>query len=300
MVRECRENSTGKVFMAKIVPYSQENKQEVLREYEILKTLHNERIMALHEAYVTPRYLVLVAEYCTGKELLYSLIDRFRYSEDDVVGYLVQVLQGVEYLHSRRVLHLDLKPDNLLVTNLNTIKILDLGSAQSFNPLTLRQQDARLGTLHYMAPEMVKGEVVGPPADIWSIGVVAHIMLSGRLPFEDKDPQKVEAKILIAKFDQTKLYPNVSQSAATFLKKMLSSYPWARPTTRDCFTHAWLQDSYLMKLRRQTLNFTTGRLKEFQVEQQSRRAEGATKHKVLLRTYQANTTTTANTTTGLK
>lgn len=296
VIRECRENSTGKVFMAKIVPYSQENKQEVLREYEILKTLHNERIMALHEAYVTPRYLVLVAEYCTGKELLYSLIDRFRYSEDDVVGYLVQILQGVEYLHSRRVLHLDLKPDNVLVTTLNTIKILDLGSAQSFNPLTLKQQDARLGTLHYMAPEMVKGEVVGPPADIWSIGVVAHIMLSGRLPFEDKDPQKVEAKILMAKFDPTKLYPNVSQSAATFLKKMLSSYAWARPTTRDCFTHAWLQDSYLMKLRRQTLNFTTGRLKEFLVEHQSRRAEGATKHKVLLRTYQTNTkATTANT-----
>lgn len=76
VIRECRENATGKIYMAKIVPYSQENKQEVLKEYEILKSLHNEKVMALHEAYVTPRYLVLVAEYCTGKELLYSLIDR--------------------------------------------------------------------------------------------------------------------------------------------------------------------------------------------------------------------------------
>lgn len=62
--------------MAKIIPYTQDNKQDVLKEYEILKSLHNDKIMALHEAYVTPRYLVLVAEYCTGKELLYSLIDR--------------------------------------------------------------------------------------------------------------------------------------------------------------------------------------------------------------------------------
>lgn len=76
VVRECRENATGKIFMAKIVPYSQENKQDVLKEYEILKSLRNEKVMALHEAYVTPRYLVLVAEYCTGKELLHSLIDR--------------------------------------------------------------------------------------------------------------------------------------------------------------------------------------------------------------------------------
>ena len=76
VVRECRENSTGKIYMAKIIPYSPESKQEVLKEYEILKSLHNEKVMALHEAYVTPRYLVLVVEYCTGKELLYSLIDR--------------------------------------------------------------------------------------------------------------------------------------------------------------------------------------------------------------------------------
>ncbi|XP_071320810.1 striated muscle preferentially expressed protein kinase isoform X2 [Trachinotus anak] len=288
VIRECRENATGKIYMAKIIPYSQENKQEVLKEYEILKSLHSEKVMALHEAYVTPRYLVLVAEYCTGKELLYSLVDRFRYSEDDVVGYLVQILQGVEYLHNRRVLHLDLKPDNIMVTNLNAIKIVDFGSAQSFNPLSLKHGDPEAGTLEYMAPEMVKGEVVGPPADIWTVGVVTYIMLSGRLPFEDKDPLKVESKILMAKFDPAKLYPNVSQSASAFIKKMLSSYPWARPTTRDCFTHTWMQDSYLMKLRRQTLTFTSSRLKEFLVEQQSCRTESATKHKVLLRTYQSS------------
>ncbi|XP_028325009.1 striated muscle preferentially expressed protein kinase-like isoform X2 [Gouania willdenowi] len=288
VIRECRENSTGKIYMAKIISYSQENKADILKEYEILKSLHNEKIMALHEAYVTPRYLVLVTEYCTGKELLYSLIDRFRYSEDDVVAYLVQILQGVEYLHNRRVLHLDLKPDNIMVTNLNAIKIVDFGSAQSFNPLSLKHQHSGAATLEYMAPEMVKGDVVGPPADIWTIGVVTHIMLSGRLPFEDKDPVRAESKILLAKFDPTKLYPNVSQSASTFLKKMLSSYPWARPNTRDCFSHAWMQDSYLMKLRRQTLTFTTGRLKEFLVEQQSHRSESATKHKVLLRTYQSS------------
>nr|XP_057907999.1 striated muscle preferentially expressed protein kinase isoform X2 [Doryrhamphus excisus] len=291
VIRECRENATGKMYMAKIIPYSQENKKDALKEYEILKSLHNEKVLALHEAYVTPRYIVLVAEYCTGKELLHSLIDRFRYSEDDVVGYLVQILQGVEYLHNRRILHLDLKPDNIMVTNMNAIKIVDFGSAQSFNPLSLKQHDSGTGTgtgtVDYMAPEMVKGEVVGPPADIWTVGVVSYIMLSGRLPFEDKDPQQVKSKILMARFDPARLYPNVSQSASAFVKKMLSSYAWARPTTRDCFTHAWLQDSYLMKLRRQTLTFTTSRLKEFLVEQQCRRAESSTKHKVQLRTYQS-------------
>uniref|UniRef100_A0A3B3TYN1 Protein kinase domain-containing protein n=1 Tax=Poecilia latipinna TaxID=48699 RepID=A0A3B3TYN1_9TELE len=145
VIRECRENATGKIYMAKIIPYSQESKQGVLKEYEILKSLHSEKVMALHEAYVTPRYLVLLFK-C-------SLFLRFRYSEDDVVGYLVQILQAVEYLHNRRVLHLDLKPENILVTNLNVVKIVDFGSAQSFNPLHLEPKGTGAGTLEYMGKD---------------------------------------------------------------------------------------------------------------------------------------------------
>ncbi len=81
MIRECRENATDNLYMAKIVPYEPESKQAVLQEYDILKSLHHEKVMALHEAYVTPRYLVLISECCSGKELLYSLIDRSETAE---------------------------------------------------------------------------------------------------------------------------------------------------------------------------------------------------------------------------
>ncbi|NP_001007110.2 striated muscle preferentially expressed protein kinase [Danio rerio] len=294
VIRDCRENATGKMFIAKIIPYDQKTKQTIIKEYEILKSLRCERIMALHEAYITPRYLVLITEYCSGKEILQNLIDRFCYSEDDVVGFIVQILQGLEYLHNCKILHLDIKPDNIMVTNLNVIKIIDFGSAQRFNPLSLQQCSRYLGTLEYMAPEMLKGDLVGPPADIWSLGVLSYIMLSGRHPFEDKDPQLTEAKIHEAKFDSTKLYPKVSQSASTFLKKILNSYPWCRPTIKDCLIHSWLHDSYLKKLRRQTLTFTTTRLKEFMGEHQRRCAESATKHKVILRVYQGGPSSPAS------
>nr|XP_046260752.1 striated muscle preferentially expressed protein kinase [Scatophagus argus] len=288
VIRECRENATGNLFMAKIVPYEADSKQEVLQEYDILKSLHHDRIMALHEAYVTPRYLVLISEYCSGKELLFSLIDRFRYSEDDVVTYIVQILQGLDYLHNRRILHLDIKPENIIVTYMNVIKIIDFGSAQTYNPLFLKQFSPPIGTLEFMSPEMLKGDVVGPPADIWSVGVLTFIMLSGRSPFTEIDPQETEARIQAAKFDLSKLYQNVSQSASLFLKKILCSYPWARPSIKDCFNNSWLQDAYLMRLRRQTLTFTTTRLKEFLADQQRRREQVATKHKVLLRSYQSS------------
>lgn len=174
MIRLCKENATGKHFMAKIVPYEAERKQSVLQEYEILKALHHERIMALHEAYITPRYLVLICENCAGKEILYSIVDRyrrpgdhrgqrlvrgclltplvprFRYSEDDVVSFVLQLLQGLEYLHGRRIVHLDIKPDNIIVSGTNALKIIDFGSAQTYNPLVLRQLGRRAGTLEYM------------------------------------------------------------------------------------------------------------------------------------------------------
>ncbi|XP_069472981.1 striated muscle preferentially expressed protein kinase isoform X2 [Ambystoma mexicanum] len=285
VVRECKENSTGKHFMAKIIPYEAENKQSILQEYEILKSLHHERIMALHEAYITPRYLVLISENCVGKEILYSLIDRFRYSEDDVVNYILQILQGLEFLHEHRIIHLDIKPENIIVSYMNTIKIIDFGSAQPFNPLVLRQLGRRVGTLEYMSPEMVKADPVGSAADIWGVGVITYIMLSGRSPFFEPDPLETEKRIQTGRFDIFKLYPNVSQSASLFIRKILSIYPWSRPSVGECLSNPWLQDAYLMKLRRQTLTFTTNRLKEFLVEHQRRRADAVTKHKVLLRSY---------------
>ncbi|KAM4626561.1 striated muscle preferentially expressed protein kinase-like [Discoglossus pictus] len=285
VIRECKENATGKHFMAKIIPYEPENKQSVLQEYEVLKCLHHQRILSLHEAYITPRYLVLISENCTGRELLYCLVERFRYSEDDVVNYLLQILQGLEYLHEQKILHLDIKPENIIVSYMNTVKIIDFGSAQSFNPLVLRQLEKRVGTLEYMSPEMLKGDPIGAAADIWGIGVLTYIMLSGRSPFYELDPVETENKILSGRFDIFKLYSNASQSASLFLRKILSIYPWSRPSLQECFSNPWLQDAYLMKLRRQTLTFTTNRLKEYLVEQQRRRSEVVTKHKVLLRSY---------------
>lgn len=160
------------------------------------------------------------------------------------------------------------------------------------------------------------------------------LRLSGRLPFMENNQAETEARIQAAKFDLSKLYQNVSQSASLFLKKILCSYPWcvlsllpilftwllaeeslvnvrgltdlhvcvllysrARPSIKDCFNNSWLQDAYLMRLRRQTLTFTTTRLKEFVSQQQHIRAQVATKHKVLLRSYSAQTPTTPTTPT---
>ncbi|XP_029987477.1 LOW QUALITY PROTEIN: obscurin [Sphaeramia orbicularis] len=130
----CRDIETSQVFAAKITPYQAEQRQLVLREYQLLRRLHHPHLVQLHSAYITSRYLVLVEELCSGKELLYSLAARDLYAETHVAELLVQILSAVDYLHSRRVIHLDLKSDNMLVDDCNHVKIVDFGSAQSFTP----------------------------------------------------------------------------------------------------------------------------------------------------------------------
>lgn len=159
-----------------------------------------------------------LSQYVILSNVYECILFRFRYSEDDVVVLLVQVLQGLEYLHNHRVIHLDIKPENVMVTNLSIVKIIDFGSAQKFNPLSLKPCNKDLGTLEYtgtlvlllfvffyfchcnyidlflqkmllhyaifhyilpfyaIAPEILKGDVVGPPADMWSLGVLTYVM----------------------------------------------------------------------------------------------------------------------------
>ncbi|XP_034035763.1 striated muscle-specific serine/threonine-protein kinase-like [Thalassophryne amazonica] len=116
VVTECRDEESRKMFAAKITPYRAEQRLMVLREYQLLKKLRHSHLVQLHMAYITSRYLVLVEELYPGKELLHSLAGRDLYAERHVTELLIQILGAVNYLHSRRVVHLDLKSDNMLVT----------------------------------------------------------------------------------------------------------------------------------------------------------------------------------------
>lgn len=118
--------------------------------------------------------------------LLMPLAPRFRYSEDDVVSYVMQLLQGLEYLHSRRIVHLDIKPDNIIVSGTNALKIIDFGSAQTYNPLVLRQLGRRAGTLEYMCEWGTKSAMAWGSGQGQNWGMLipngVHICLcSGRL-----------------------------------------------------------------------------------------------------------------------
>ncbi|XP_055795289.1 obscurin-like [Salvelinus fontinalis] len=283
VVTQCQDSQSQQLFAAKITPCRPEKRQLVLREYQLLKRLNHPHLVQLHTAYITPYYLVLIQELCAGRELLYNLAERDLYSELHVAELLAQILSAVDYLHGRRVVHLDLKSDNMLVTDCNTLKIVDLGSAQSFTPgQTLNiehiQGQEKVYIVLPKAPEILDGQGVGPETDIWAIGVLAFIMLSADSPFHSDLNWERDRNIRKGKIQFGRCYPGLSETAITFMKNTLSNKAWARPSAAECLQIPWVRGERApSKHRDSILCFSTDKLQAFLKERQVKRDQVRTK-----------------------
>ncbi|TDH08594.1 hypothetical protein EPR50_G00099190 [Perca flavescens] len=279
IVTLCRDADTSQVFVAKITPYQAEQRQLVLREYQLLKRLHHPHLVQLHTAYFTSCYLVLVEELCPGRELLYSLATRDLYAETHVAELLVQILSAVDYLHSRRVIHLDLKSDNMLVDDCNHLKIVDLGSAQSFTPgqpLNIEHiqglSESKVYIVLPKAPEILEGHGVGPETDVWAIGVLSFIMLSADSPFHAEHSWEQDRNIKKGKIQFGRCYPGLSEGALNFMKSSMNNKSWGRPTSAECLQNPWLRAHRAPhKGRHSKVCFSTDKLKDYLKQKEEKR-----------------------------
>ncbi|XP_014071357.2 obscurin isoform X2 [Salmo salar] len=295
VVTQCQDSQSQQLFAAKITPLRPEKRALVLREYQLLKKLNHPHLVQLHTAYITPHYLVLIQELCAGRELLYNLTERDLYAELHVAELLAQILSAVDYLHSRRVVHLDLKSDNMLVTDRNVLKIVDLGSAQSFTPgQTLNIEDI-LGQeketpscaspqttgrnrMADGAPEILDGQGVGPETDIWAIGVLAFIMLSADSPFHSDLNWERDRNIRKGKIQFGRCYPGLSEGAINFIKNTLSIKAWERPSAAECLQNPWVRGERApSKHTDSILCFSTDKLQSFLKEREVKRDQVRTK-----------------------
>ncbi|XP_038858991.1 obscurin [Salvelinus namaycush] len=283
VVTQCQDSQSQQLFAAKITPYRPEKRALVLREYQLLKKLNHPHLVQLHTAYITPHYLVLIQELCAGRELLYNLAERDLYAELHVAELLAQILSAVDYLHGRRVVHLDLKSDNMLVTDRNVLKIVDLGSAQSFTPgQTLNIEDIPGQEKVYIvlpkAPEILDGQGVGPETDIWAIGVLAFIMLSADSPFHSDLNWERDRNIRKGKIQFGRCYPGLSEGAINFIKNTLSIKAWERPSAAECLQNPWVRGERApSKHRDSILCFSTDKLQAFLKEREVKRDQVRTK-----------------------
>ncbi|XP_052419981.1 obscurin [Carassius gibelio] len=285
VVMQCEDSRSSQMLAAKITLYRPEQRQLVLREYQLLRRLNHPRIVQLQSAILTPTFLVLIEELCSGRELLYNLAERTLYSETQVTNLLEQILSAVDYLHSRRIVHLDLKSDNMLVTGRNVVKIVDLGSAQPFTPgqaLNIEHIKEITDNKGYIvlpkAPEILEGQGVGPETDIWAVGVLAFIMLSADSPFHADINWERDRNIKKGKIQFNRCYPGLSEGAINFMKNTLSNKAWARHTAAECLQNPWIQgDRPPSKHTDSVVCFSTDKLQAYLREREVKRDHIRTK-----------------------
>ncbi|KAJ6662033.1 hypothetical protein lerEdw1_012880 [Lerista edwardsae] len=247
VVKKCVKRETDQEFAAKFMRKrrkGQDCRMEIIHEIAVLELAQrNHWVINLHEVYETPTEMILVLEYAAGGEIFDQCVaereDAFK--EKDVKCLMRQILEGVSFLHRNNVVHLDLKPQNILLTNespLGDVRIVDFGLSRVMkNSEELREI---MGTPEYVAPEILSYDPISTATDMWSIGVLAYVMLTGISPFLGNDKQETFLNISQMNVNYSEDFDLVSESAVDFIKALLIKKPEERATAEECLLHPWL------------------------------------------------------------
>ncbi|KAL3190988.1 hypothetical protein MRX96_019230 [Rhipicephalus microplus] len=255
----------GSSLALKVVLTNTDPETSAHREYEVLKSLRHERVICLKTASVHEDVVVLGLEKLCGMDVLTYLSMRHTYTEDMVVRIIKQVLDGLEYLHFRSICYIELQPDNVVLTDAHScnIKLVDFGSA-NFVPRTGKILPLDTSAcLEYLAPEVLKGNEVCHATDVWGVGVLTYILLSGYSPFLGIDEEDTKTNILYVRYHFDKLYKEASTEATRFLMQLFKRTPEKRPAISECLENKWMLPSEFMLRKRENSVFLSHKLQEF-------------------------------------
>ncbi|EOY27625.1 CBL-interacting serine/threonine-protein kinase 23 isoform 5, partial [Theobroma cacao] len=197
---------------------------QIKREISTMKLIRHPNVIHMYEVMASKTKIYIVLEFVTGGELFDKIASRGRLKEDEARKYFQQLINAVDYCHSRGVYHRDLKPENLLLDANGVLKISDFGL--SALPQQVREDGllhTTCGTPNYVAPEVINNKGYdGARADLWSCGVILFVLMAGYLPFEDSNLTALYKKIFKADFNCP---PWFSSSAKKLIKRILDPNP---------------------------------------------------------------------------
>ena len=256
---------TGRVVAIKSFKKKAEEKfnikmKKIQYETELMKRFNHKNITKILEVFHDEEYMLIIMEYING-ENLFSFVKKRRKLSEKLAKFLFrQIILGIEHIHSKNVVHRDIKLENIMIDFNNTIKICDFGIGK-----VLKSEDELLydkcGTPMYMAPEIILSNendgYKGFPVDIWSSGITLYIMLSGTLPFNLKSKNNKKENISFngnKRYNNTYLQnqiisvkpreiENISEEAKDLLKGILNKNPEKRLTCNQILNHPWLKNA---------------------------------------------------------
>jgi eukaryotic-like serine/threonine-protein kinase len=181
----------------------------------------------------------IVMEHVPGHSCAELLRDHGHLEVDDAVEIITQACRGLDYAHRNGVVHRDVKPGNLLVSDADVVKLADFGIARAMGQSSITQVGSVLGTAAYLAPEQARGEEAGPRADIYALGVVAYQLLSGRLPYEASSLSELALKQQReSPIPLDELNPQIPAELARAVELALALDQAHRPTDTPAFAEA--------------------------------------------------------------
>lgn len=223
---------------------SQKQIECLSREIDILSSVDHPNIIRYYETYTDNRYFHIVMEFLSGGDLLTGITRKKNYSEKDIAQIIHKLLSAISHIHSLGIVHRDLKPDNILYENKNSdseIKIIDFGVSRQYFKVN-DDLNSIVGTPYYVAPEVLSGKY-DKKVDIWSIGIIMFVLMTGYPPFNGKSKtdlfEKIKTKDL--PYPQKKDKSFYTPSAVNFLTLLTKKDPSSRPSASELLNDKWFE-----------------------------------------------------------
>ncbi|XP_043190685.1 MAP/microtubule affinity-regulating kinase 3-like isoform X9 [Amphibalanus amphitrite] len=239
-VKLAKHLPTGEEVAIKIIDKTQMNPgslQKLFREVRIMKMLDHPNIVKLYQVIETKKTLYLVMEYASGGEVFDYLVFHGRMKEKEARLKFRQIVSAVQYCHSKRIIHRDLKAENLLLDSQMNIKIADFGFSNEFTVGS--KLDTFCGSPPYAAPELFQGKKYdGPEVDVWSLGVILYTLVSGSLPFDGSNLKDLRERVLRGKY-------RIPFYMSTDCENLLRKFLVLNPTKRASLEQAIMRDKWM-------------------------------------------------------
>ena len=224
--------------------------KEILSEIEILKKLDHPKILKIIDFYSKVKKYYIITEYCPEGELFNEIIKVGRFDEGQTAFIINQILKAISYCHRNQIIHRDIKPENIMITKREKngclqVKLIDFGTAKIFERGVA--ENRYVGSSYYMAPEVLKRKY-DEKCDLWSIGVIFYILLTGRPPFDGNDDEEILKNVEKGVYDKTSYpFPSLSNLAKDLINKLLQYEPKKRISAEEALEHQWFKTAEFKK-----------------------------------------------------
>lgn len=227
--------------IVKILPKSSLTPEHFVNELQLLRQLDHPNIIRLYEYYQDDSHYYLILELCSGGELCEEVITNITITEEKAGVYIRDILSIVLYLHTKHIVHRDIKLANFLLCRTKSrivLKLIDFSLARFLPPTRTLSELA--GSIYYRSPEMLSG-AYSHSTDIWSTGILLYIMLGGYPPFIGSFEDETNTAILRGVFSfHSSEWEQISPRAKDFLSSLLTQDALARPSAEELLNSPWM------------------------------------------------------------